>query len=99
MAQRKYTDEHRAEAIRLYVDLGPAGTAHQMGIPAPTIRKWAQRAGVTGPARSKSPAATEAARSEFDKRREQLRAKMLATVDDLLDRMQEPHQEFVGQHS
>lgn len=98
MARRKYTDDQVQEALKFYADLGPAATAAQMGIPAPTIRKWAQRAGVTGPHAQKVAAATEAARAEFDKRREQLRAKMLVTVEDLLDRMQEPHQEFVGQH-
>lgn len=46
--RRTYTEQERQAAMEAYGEVGPAEAARRTGIPAPTIRKWAERAGVTG---------------------------------------------------
>lgn len=48
MQRQRYSDEQKAEALRLVVDVGPAEAGRRTGIPAGTIASWATRAGVTG---------------------------------------------------
>lgn len=97
MAKSSYTPEQRQEAVRLYGQHGPAEASRRTGIPARSIRNWASRAGVTGPRAKKVAAATEAARASFQQRRYELRGRLLEQIHDVLERMNEPHQEFKGQ--
>lgn len=41
--RRSYSGTQRAEALRLYVEVGPAEAGRRLCIPAATIRKWAER--------------------------------------------------------
>lgn len=48
MQRRRWTDDERAEALRLLVEHGPAEVARRTGIPAGTVASWSTRAGVSG---------------------------------------------------
>jgi hypothetical protein len=93
---RTYTDEQRAEALGLYVELGAPETARRLGIPKPTVASWARRAGLqTGAAgASRARARTESARARWaevsQEHREELAGRLLAEVHTLLDQVQEP---------
>lgn len=45
--RRSYSDDQRAEALRLYVEVGPAEAGRLLSIPAATVRKWAERSDLT----------------------------------------------------
>lgn len=57
MAAKKWTDEQRAQALRLYDEVGACEAGKRTGIPQATISSWARRTGV----QSSAPAATKAA--------------------------------------
>lgn len=62
---RRYTDEQRAEALRLVEGQGTAHAHKVTGVPKPTLTRWAKAAGLdTGEAaRRRTAAATEAVRA------------------------------------
>lgn len=68
---RSYTDDQRAEALRLYRDVGAAEAGRRCEIPSATIRSWARRGGVSPerPASEQTRAATDAARRSWAQRR------------------------------
>ena len=84
-----YTPEQRADALRLYREIGPAKASRECGIPAATIRSWAHRNGIatTVPASEQTKAATDAARRSWAQRRHELAEKTGAAADDLLERI------------
>lgn len=45
MAWREYTEEQKAKALRLYVEVGPCEAARRTGIPKASIIRWAKAAG------------------------------------------------------
>ena len=92
----RYSDQERADALALYVEHGPAEAARRTGIPKTTISSWAGRNQVRTNATAKTQAATQAASAIAAAKREQLKADLLAKALDLLARMDQPHQEFVG---
>jgi transposase-like protein len=47
MARRSYTQEQRAEALKLYQEVGPSEAGRRLDIPNATIRQWAKRAGAS----------------------------------------------------
>lgn len=97
MPRRSYTDDQRAEALALYVEHGPSETARQTGIPKATVAAWARRGSVhTEHTSEKTQAATEQAAANARAKREQLKRDLLDKAVDLLARMDQPHQEFVG---
>jgi transposase-like protein len=69
--RRRYSDDQRVEALRLYVEVGPAQAGRRLDIPAATIRKWAERSDV--PLRQErtcvAAAAVEGARLTWAQRR------------------------------
>lgn len=81
-----YTDEQRTEALEAYREHGPAEAARLLGIPSATIRKWAQRAGVTGDD-PRTRLATEAAKTKWATRRDQLADKAGAAAELVLEAM------------
>jgi hypothetical protein len=92
-----YTEKQKVEALKLYVEHGPAEAARRTGIARATISKWAQRKGVTVTRNSKTRAATEAAKAAAAEKRATMREKMIDKWHGIMDRIDEPHQEFVGQ--
>lgn len=96
MAKARYTEKQKDEALELYKTVGPGEASRQTGIPRATISKWAQRSRVTVARSQKTEAATKAAVASFAEKRARLRERLLEQTHDLIDRMNEPHQEFVG---
>ncbi len=91
-----YTPEQKAEALRLYAEVGPSEAARQTGIPKSTVESWARRTGARTVATEQTRAATEAVRAESLATRERIRSKVLQRADRVLDRMVEQYEEFVG---
>jgi transposase-like protein len=94
---RTYTAEQRQAALELYREHGPGEAARRTGIRRGTISMWAKRGGVTVTRNEQTRAAVEAAQLHFKEKRERLRQQMLDKALDALERMDEPHVEFVGQ--
>ena len=46
MARRAYTEDEKAEALKLYEEQGPGAVQKQLGIPKGTVGRWAKAAGV-----------------------------------------------------
>ncbi|MGP5484586.1 hypothetical protein ACTXMZ_16555 [Brachybacterium alimentarium] len=59
--RRKYTEEQKAEALRIYKAEGTTAASKQTGIPKPTISSWARRDGMHTVRNQNTAAATEAA--------------------------------------
>lgn len=96
MVRREYTAEQKAEALRLYVEVGLCQSAKLTGIPKSTIRDWAKAEGIHTDGSAKTVAATEAAKAKADRLRKELHARLLEKAVDLLGRMDEPHIDFKG---
>ncbi|MBE0467587.1 MAG: hypothetical protein IBX71_10250 [Candidatus Desulforudis sp.] len=100
--RRRYTAQEKEQALTLYADVGPAETARKTGIPSGTIRKWAQRSGLTGLSpvtAKKTQAATAANKVRNESRREGVKEKLLERIDLLLERMSAPQIDFKGQQA
>jgi len=69
---RRYSTEEKALALALYLEHGPAEAGRLTGIPSATIRKWAQRDGVTVTRGLNARAGVEAARLSWAERRAEL---------------------------
>lgn len=95
MAPREYTEDEKANALRLYGEVGLAEAWRQSGIPKPTIASWARRAGLPHTdAAAKTAVATMAASARADQLRAELRLGLLEKAVDLLGRMDAQHVEF-----
>lgn len=93
----RYSDEVKAEALRLYQEVGLAEAWRQTRIPKPTIASWARRGGLPHTdAATKTHAATIAASARADQLRAELRVTLLEKALDLLGRMDAPHTDFKG---
>jgi len=85
-AARRYDDAEREEALRLYVELGPAEAARRTGIPAGTVRSWAVRSGATGDRTAKATASVEAARLSWAQRRAEIKTRAGEAAAGFLER-------------
>lgn len=61
MSRRVYTDEERAEALRIYESDGPSAVLRDLGIPKGTVSRWAKAAGIGTVRNEKMAEAREAA--------------------------------------
>jgi len=86
---RSYTSEQRVEALRLYVEVGPAEAGRRLDIPPITVRKWAQRAGASAPRAARIAAAVKAAQLSRDQRAEEIAARALEAAGEFLSRSRE----------
>lgn len=91
---KPYDADVRAQALELYSTRGLADAHHELGIPKPTILRWARAAGVdsaeiAAAAQARTEAATKAARLELDRRVAEGRAalvpKLVAVANAALD--------------
>lgn len=74
-----WTDEQRAEALRLLAEVGPAEAARQTGIPKGTIASWGSRLGVT------AVDATTATRAAVEHRVATIAERKAALAEGLMD--------------
>jgi hypothetical protein len=91
-----YTDEQKAEALDLYVEVGPAEAGSLTGIPSGTIRSWAHRADLPRLRYQKTEEATQAAQVRAEQKRAELQELLLDQAVDLMHRMNAPHKDFKG---
>ena len=97
MSRATYTDQQKADALDLCRTQGPSEASRRTGIPKGTLARWSKDAGIDGTYRAaKTQAATEAHKADAAAKREQLKRDLLDKAVQLLARMDEPHQEFVG---
>lgn len=96
MPRPSYSDKQKAAALEMYEEKGPSAVERELKIPKSTVRSWAKAAGVRTVRQEKTHAATEAATADRTLKREQLKAKLLDRILDLVDRMSEPAEDFVG---
>lgn len=61
MSRRVYTDEEKAEALRIYESDGPSAVLRDLGIPKGTVSRWAKAAGIGTVRNEKMAEAREAA--------------------------------------
>lgn len=61
MSRRVYSDEEKAEALRIYEDHGPSAVLRDLGIPKGTVSRWAKAAGIGTVRNEKMAEAREAA--------------------------------------
>ncbi|MDK1039803.1 MAG: transposase, partial [Actinomycetota bacterium] len=86
-----YTDTQKMKAVDLYVEVGTAEAARRTGVTTRTITTWAKSTGVTSAERAKKVEHTNEARDIANtERRLRIREKVLAKIEDMLDRMDEP---------
>src|SRR5204862_2492768 len=86
-----YTEEQRAEALKLYAEVGPAEAARRLPfeVSAATVRKWASRAGLRSERASRTRAATEAAMESYRERRTRLSTKFAQLAEECVDKARE----------
>lgn len=92
MARRAYTDDEKAEALRLYETDGPRAASEQTNIPRSTIQSWAKTAGVRTGRSEKARAHVEAAQLDAKALRAQLEVRYLQEAHRMLDKMYQPAQ-------
>ena len=81
-----YTDEQKAEAVRLYVEVGTAEAARRIGTSGRTITRWAKAAGVTSQDRvEKTDAARQVLASTQAEKREHVRVLFLDRIESCLE--------------
>ena len=73
-ARRNDTREERENALKLYVEDGPAEASRRCGIPSAPIRKWGERAGLKSPRADR--AVAEAARLTWAARKAEVAASL-----------------------
>lgn len=86
----KYTQEQRAEVLRMVREKGPSETARELGIPRGTVCWWARQAGVKSDGPQNTRAATEAASAKNAAKRAQLAADLLDDAAKLRASVWEP---------
>jgi transposase-like protein len=86
-----YTDEQKAEAVRLYVEEGPEEAAAAVGCSRRQVYRWLGSHNVTPKKPDQRRADTE---SRHIQRREELRDLLLDQALDMLHRMNEMHIEW-----
>lgn len=73
----KYTEEQKAEALRLVQEIGQSETARRLDIPRGTVCWWATRAGLKSAGAEKTREATEAASAKNAALRAEIAAGLL----------------------
>ena len=92
----RYTDEQRAEALALYIDHGAAQTSRQLDIPARTIRRWANDAGLAAARDKTLTEATAKLQANAERMRAEVRVRLMEIVLDAFDRMTQEHVDYRG---
>jgi transposase-like protein len=86
-----YTDEQKAEAVRLYVEVGAEEAAETVGCSRRQVYRWLGSHNVTAKTNDDRRAETQTRHAE---KREELRNLLLDQAVDALHRMNEAHVEY-----
>lgn len=92
MARRVYTEEQKAEALRIYENEGPSEAARQTGIPKGTIAAWGKRTGVQTYAAQNTREATEVAQANNAERRANLVKRLYGVAEQSMDLIESPNE-------
>ena len=90
MAKRVYTDEEKAEAVKLYEEHGTSAASKQTGIPKNTIQGWARKAGVRTVRNENVRARVEAAQLDNAERRANLVKRLYGLAEASADLLEAP---------
>lgn len=90
MAAKRWTDEQRDEALRLFRSHGPAEASRLTGIPKATVASWARRHQVQTNVVVEREEAVEASALQAEQRRLDLAASLLGDVQGLRARLFAP---------
>jgi len=94
MPVMKYTDEQRTEALRIFEEQGAIAAAEAIGCHRSVIYDWYRRAVSADIEKTEEEQRVEAAYQKAIRLR--ARRRMLTRIDNLFDRMDEPHIDFKG---
>lgn len=83
MARRRYTEEQKAEALKLYETHGPTAVQAQLDIPKGTVSRWAQAAGVGTVRNHRMREAVAAASLDAKARRQRIVENQMAITERL----------------
>lgn len=95
---RKWSDEQRAEALTLYVELGPSAASERTGIPKQLITRWGKAATLSTVTKVATREATEVVVAQRKLKRETALNEMHDLLLATIRAVYEPHIEFVGQN-
>lgn len=90
MARRVYTDEQRAEALRLFETDGPSKAAKATGIAKGTIAGWAKAAGVRTVRNENVRARVDAAKLDNSERRANLVKRLYGLAEASVELVENP---------
>lgn len=90
MANPTYTDEQKAEALRIYVEQGPTAASQAIGANKGTITRWAKNAGLRTNVTPNTQAATAAASAQAKQRRTELAMLLLEDAHKLRQQLWQP---------
>ena len=90
MARRAYTEDEKAEALRIYEEHGPTAAQKQTGIPKGTITRWAKAAGVETVSAENTRKATEAIQLTNAERRARLAERLYGIAETSADLLENP---------
>ncbi|MFJ4286417.1 hypothetical protein ACIPY0_12295 [Paenarthrobacter nicotinovorans] len=85
MPASRYTEEQRAEALKLYEAEGPTAVEKQLGIPKNTVASWAKQAGIRTVRNESTRAAVEAKVIDGKLRRQNITHRLYAQAEKILD--------------
>lgn len=90
MARRVYSDEQKAEALRIYEAEGTSAASKQAGIPKSTIDQWARKAGVRTVRNENVSARVDAAKLDNSERRAKLVERLYGVAEKSMDLIENP---------
>lgn len=90
MARRAYSDEEKAEALRIYQEHGPSAVEKQLGIPKGTVGRWAKAAQIGTVRTENVRARVEAAQLDNAERRANLVKRLYGIAETSMDLLEEP---------
>ena len=94
MPQVKYTDEQRTEALRIFEEDGAIKAAAEIGCSRMQVYRWYKESVTLHTEKSEEEQRAEAVYQNAIRLR--ARRRMLTRIDNLFDRMDEPHIDFKG---
>ncbi|KUM31876.1 hypothetical protein AQ436_01810 [Arthrobacter sp. EpRS66] len=85
MARRRYTDDEREAALKLYETDGPTVVEKQLGIPKGTVTEWASKRGIRTVRNERTAHAVEAVQVDNKLRRQNIAARLYSQAETTLD--------------
>lgn len=91
-----YSDQEKAEGLARYLEVGASEAARLLGIPARTIRYWANQADLATARTQNLEDAGKMLAVSHQRMREEFRLRLMEKALDALDRMDQKHIDYRG---